>query len=813
MKNRIVQRSATLGLRPGGTARSAAPTASLLATYFQVFVWVGCLAAALGVLSCMATITHDAAVRDYFPPAVACGRAGRGRQQSAAREPRLPVAAGGVGSYSRFSSDGQRDESITDQQRKCREKAELNCHVMSPELEFSDEAISGTKRHRAGLDAMLAAAKAGRLKVLYFHSLSRLSRESVITLPLLKDLVYNLGVRIISCTEGIDSVDTAWEVIAHVMSIVHEQYLKDLAANVFRGQEGAVLAGFSVGDYCFGYKSEPIPGSEKGRRGRDAKPRMMYVIDTEKAAWVARIFHWFVREKRTLRWIARELNRLRAPQDHRAAKKKGWRHQYLPRLLGNRKLIGEWPWGEKMNIRNPLNGNVRQKDRGVEECQKWIRHFPHLQLIDNETFEKAQRLLKDNKDAYAASRNEEGEFNGSNTAASQRHPGHLLSRLIQCEHCGKTFHVGGANGKYLFCPGYHMGVCPCQTQLRRDRAERMILDAIGQRILANPAWRQLVFQETLKGWNARQAHIPSELTAAEKALAEGDQKIAHLVDRIEDGQGGPELDERLAQRRAQKRELTENVERLRRANRDRPPLPTEDWVNDQLGDLEAVLSQSTPAAAHALRALVGGQIVVTEIRQPGHQRYYLQGRFTIRVAALVGAILKTGSTANEFQSDPQNAADEEMVIDFRDPPQYEGESERAKALYDQGWLMVRIAQEMGKMKSYVRKLIQYWFESRGLPVPDGRSRRSTLDQKHSVPPTFEALADPVQALLEQGLLIEEIAERLGVCRDTITKVIKYLRVVRGLDIPDGRTRRKSLDRKVSRSKHHDEANNGGIAEA
>lgn len=111
--------------------------------------------------------------------------------------------------------------------------------------------------------------------------------------------------------------------------------------------------------------------------------------------------------------------------------------------------------------------------------------------------------------------------------------------------------------------------------------------------------------------------------------------------------------------------------------------------------------------------------------------------------------------------------------------------------------MVRIAEEMGRKKSYVRKLIKYWFESRGLPVPDGRSRRSNLEQKHRVQPTFEAIADSVQLLMEEGLLIEEIAARSGVGRDTITKVMKFLRTVRGLSIPDGRTRRKELKRKVS----------------
>ena len=42
------------------------------------------------------------------------------------------------------------------QQRKCREKAEQNLHAIDSELEFADEAVSGTKRDRDGLNTMLA---------------------------------------------------------------------------------------------------------------------------------------------------------------------------------------------------------------------------------------------------------------------------------------------------------------------------------------------------------------------------------------------------------------------------------------------------------------------------------------------------------------------------------------------------------------------------------------------------------------------------------------------------------------------------------
>ena len=176
----------------------------------------------------------------------------------------------------------------------------------------------------------------GRTRVtrsgLYFHSLSRLARESVITMPMLKELVYVHHVRVISLTEGIDTERPGWEVNAVFASLHHEQFIKDLSVNVHRGQVGTVLARFSAGDYRLGYASAPSPGGETIGRGRNAKPRMVYVIDEKQAEWVRRIFQWFVVDRQALAWIVRELSRLKVPKDHRATTEK-WQRQPVVGIL------------------------------------------------------------------------------------------------------------------------------------------------------------------------------------------------------------------------------------------------------------------------------------------------------------------------------------------------------------------------------------------------------------------------------------------------------------------------------------------------
>ena len=729
-----------------------------------------------------------------------------GAQSSAARARRRGQRAPQTGqsasevsciaaSYARYSSDDQRAESIPDQQRKCKELAERNGHRILPEFEYADAAVSGTKRHRKGLDALLRDAEAGEFQVLYFHSLSRLARESVITMPLLKQLVYVYKVRVISVTEGIDSARDGWEVIATIMALLHERYVKELGENVFRGQEGAVLAGLCVGDYRFGYKSVPIPGSEANRRGRNPRPHKTYVIDEEEVAWVIRVFHWFVVERRALRWIVRELNRRGAPKDHRSTKPH-WHHSLVAGLLSSEKYIGIWPWGKSKNVRDPMTGQVRQEPRAEEESAKWTRHFPHLQVIEKELFDRAQELLEANFDKYAAQRCENGRLNWKGRGSADCPPRHLLQGLISCtqEECKLRWTTSGSGAKYLRCPGYTKGTCTCQTQLRRDRAERMILAEIGKRILANELWFDEVFRQLQTAWQNQEAQLPGQLVAKASELTDLDLKIGRLVDAVEQGAADPDVNKRLEERRAERRELQKDLDSLQNARDAQRKAPTKEWLQEQLQSLHVVLQDPSPAAAYALRDLVGGEIKVTEIRLPDRQRHFLRGEFIIRGSSIVKALSNSGSDDSKTDSSLEEYS-ERIVIDFVDPDPLDAAADEAKALYDQDLLEVEIAAEMGCSKANVTKLLRHWFRSRGLKMPDGRTRRSMLKRKHQQPPDYQQLVGDVMKFFSEHMKLGDIAKRLKRSRDFITKVVRFYHESHGLPVPDGRTRRKTLPRK------------------
>ena len=84
--------------------------------------------------------------------------------------------------------------------------------------------------------------------------------------------------------------------------------------------------------------------------------------------------------------------------------------------------MGVWRWGQRKNVRNPLNGKVHQDDRPLEECEKWTRHLPELRLVDPETFDAAQQLLDENYLAFAANRNRTGQLCGSSSNSQHKYP-------------------------------------------------------------------------------------------------------------------------------------------------------------------------------------------------------------------------------------------------------------------------------------------------------------------------------------------------------------------------------------------------------
>ena len=80
-----------------------------------------------------------------------------------------------VAIYARYSSDQQRDASIEDQFRLCRERAEREGWTIA--AHYKDHAISGASMLRGGIQRLLADALAGKFEIVLAEALDRLSRD------------------------------------------------------------------------------------------------------------------------------------------------------------------------------------------------------------------------------------------------------------------------------------------------------------------------------------------------------------------------------------------------------------------------------------------------------------------------------------------------------------------------------------------------------------------------------------------------------------------------------------------------------------
>src|SRR5437867_5590509 len=151
-----------------------------------------------------------------------------------------------VAVYARYSSENQRDASIADQFRVCREFAQ--CQGWHIEREYSDHAMSGATLLRPGFQAMMTVALRKQVDVVLAESLDRFSRDQEDTAGLFKRLTF-AGVSIVTLAEG----DITFLHIG-LKGTMNALFLKELADKTRRGLRGRVEAGKSGGGRCFGYR-------------------------------------------------------------------------------------------------------------------------------------------------------------------------------------------------------------------------------------------------------------------------------------------------------------------------------------------------------------------------------------------------------------------------------------------------------------------------------------------------------------------------------------------------------------------------------
>ena len=169
-----------------------------------------------------------------------------------------------VALYARYSSDNQREASIEDQLRICREQAKREKWKIVGT--YKDAGISGASMIlRPGIQALLQDAQAGQFDIVLAEALDRISRDQADVATFYKHLKF-AGVPIVTLSEGEIS-----ELHVGLKGTMNALFLKDLAAKTHRGIRGRVEDGKSGGGLCFGYnvvkqldaRGDPIRGDRE----------------------------------------------------------------------------------------------------------------------------------------------------------------------------------------------------------------------------------------------------------------------------------------------------------------------------------------------------------------------------------------------------------------------------------------------------------------------------------------------------------------------------------------------------------------------
>lgn len=679
-------------------------------------------------------------------------------------------------SYSRFSSEMQKDTSIDDQRRMCRQRSERDGVEIHPHHEFEDRATSGATSERSGLDSLRAAARVGEFSVLYVYSLSRLSRESLFTMQLLKELEH-YKVRLISVSEGVDTSQAGSYDFSVLLGLQNERYLRELSNQVRRGQEGTVLAGFSAGDTCFGYVSVPSPDGATVGRGRNVKPRMVYAVDKVTAGWVVQIFQWFADDGQTIGWIVRQLNLLQVPKDRRASHQL-WYRDLVLRILRSEKYVGRWPWRQTRRIRDWETRKVKQEAVPEHEREQFTRSLPELQIVESSLFERARQRLNRNRAASATHRDQAGRLSG---AASSNRKRYLLDGLLKCKLCGRRFAVLDSEKKYYNCLGHTRDQCSFVTSVPRELAEKLVFDAVSQRLLKDKEWRSKVFQATLASWKVLTASRPDEVAALRKKKADLDAMIRRLLNVIERSDNPPsDISLRLADRKRELRDVETELTNAESGPRISKEEPTEASVDAELDSVLELLQSGTPAAIEAFQALIDGPILIEQCPVPNRRRQYAKGELRLRPIVFAAALLNSRIDVHEDTTPPLL-----ISLDFRRTTFTEDQARRALALFEAGQSCSQLARELGVTLSRITAIFKFAHETLGLPYPETR-RRSSID------PVGTPIADQVMERWHSGLLIRQIADEFGACPPTIRRVVARWHASQGLPMPDGRARRKTL---------------------
>lgn len=428
--------------------------------------------------------------------------------------------------YARFSSDAQSEQSIEDQVRICRARAEREGWEVVEV--YADHAISSATAGRPRFQQLIADARAGRFTVILAEALDRLSRDQEHIAGFHKQMQF-AGVRVVTIAEGEIS-----ELHIGLKGTMSALFLKDLAQKTHRGLEGRVRAGRSGGGLSYGYLVR------RGLRADGTPITGETEIASEEAAVVRRVFASYAGGQ-SPRAIARALNAEGIPGP-RGGK---WTASLLlggaareTGMLRNRLYIGERIWNRQRFVKDPTSGRRVARPNAREA---WVvAQVPNLAIVDAEIWERTQQRLTAGRRIEMALADRPGTPNRGARLAAAHRPRWPLAGLVRCGLCNGSMTVVGTGGR-LGCSNHvERGTCDNRRTVARDALLGRVLVGLKERLLAPELVEEFVRTDVAevnlanRERGARRAELQGE-------LAKLTRQVRNFMDLIKEGHGSPAM--------------------------------------------------------------------------------------------------------------------------------------------------------------------------------------------------------------------------------------------------------------------------------
>jgi site-specific DNA recombinase len=619
-----------------------------------------------------------------------------------ARAARLDV--GGV--LSRYSSKMQ--HSTNSQVQECVAFAATHGIYVPPEFICVDEATSGRKSRRKGLDRMKEILAEKQVDVLLVFKVSRLFRSAYKGFAFFAEEVVEQGLRGISVSQGIDTRNGhTWKSLMALHGIMDELLLTTIADHVRAGLKSLFAQGYVTGALTVGYRRIVVPGAPLTNRGL---PRTMPQIIVEVATLIHQHYEW-IRDGMAIREGWRRWLKAGGPCDPRSTLGHMSYHAYR-RMLSNIRYTGKWAFGRKRNTWSSKRDYTRQAlqpdtEVGFFQCEE-------LRIIDDQLFADVQKRLA------ALKLGPRGPKKRRDVQLWD-----LVTETFFCAQCGVRFYQSGANGGSMACK--RGALCPCPVSLNRRTAVRLVCDRLARLIESDVELIEQVTTESQRIDTCGEDSLRAELGNLERKISVLDSKIDDLSDIA--GQGTPEYRARhkakilVAQR--ERADLVAEKVRLTRALHAPATAISPETVRAALADLRGLLADGAAGslgddvvyrAAAVFRQLIGERILVHVERRARRKRCNVRGVFR-------PALLRTVKLALGDDRSNETADALEVDVWLRQPPKRDLFAKRVHEMVDVDKLSYRDAAKILQSEGHrmnsgvVWQIRRRYFEMTSMPVP------------------------------------------------------------------------------------------------